>query len=78
MTHAGLTADDLIAIEAGIEHRTVRVSVSDDGPGFEIPQSPAGDLEEGASGSRLLTASRTGWGVELDCSNAVWFEIDLP
>lgn len=78
VTHAGLTADDLIAIEAAIEHSTLRVSVSDDGPGFEIPKRPAGDLEEGGFGLAFVDRFSDRWGVELDGSNAVWFEIDLP
>ncbi len=78
VTHAGLAADDMIVAHAAVEHGTLRVSVSDGGPGFEIPKSPAGDLEEGGFGLAFVDRLSDRWGVELDGSNAVWFEIDLP
>ena len=78
VTHAGLTADDMIVIEAEVADGTLRVSVTDDGPGFEIPTPPAGDLVEGGIGLVLIDRFSDRWGVEHDGPNVVWFELDLP
>ncbi len=74
--HSGLTPDMTIGFSVEVEAGTVRVRVSDDGPGFEKPSNPVASDDHGF-GLAMLDRLADRWGVTHDGSNEVWFEIDL-
>jgi anti-sigma regulatory factor (Ser/Thr protein kinase) len=74
--HAGLTFHEAIGLEVGIKDQMLRVSVTDDGPGFDKPAHPVGGLG-GGFGLQLLEAIADRWGVNRNGVTEVWFEIDL-
>jgi anti-sigma regulatory factor (Ser/Thr protein kinase) len=76
--HGGLAEDDVIVMEVGLTGSTLRVEVTDGGPGFD----PATALErnpEATGGWGLLLVSRIArrWGVVRGTPNVAWFELDL-
>ena len=74
--HSGLTPDKTIGFTVEVEVGTIRVRVSDDGPGFEKPRQPVASEDHGY-GLAMLDRLADRWGVTRDGSNEVWFEIDL-
>jgi anti-sigma regulatory factor (Ser/Thr protein kinase) len=76
--HAGLEADQLITLGVEAGPAAVAVSVTDAGPGFEVPdfEHPPDGLS--GRGLFLVDALSDRWGVcrEPD-RTTVWFEIDL-
>jgi anti-sigma regulatory factor (Ser/Thr protein kinase) len=76
--HGRLAADDVVVLEVGISGSTLRVEVTDGGPGFD----PASALErnpEANGGWGLLLVSRIAkrWGVTRGTPNVAWFEIEV-
>ena len=74
--HSGLTSDETIGFCVERDEGTVRVRVSDDGPGFEKPTNPVASEDHGF-GLAMVDRLADRWGVTHDGSNEVWFEIDL-
>lgn len=74
--HAGLGADDAIALEISVSPRRVRVEVTDVGPGFDrhVPE-PKAD-RTGGYGLFLVDRLADRWGVVNGELTRVWFEID--
>lgn len=76
--HAGLTDQNAIELEVGVQDRTLRISVTDEGPGFMKPAYPVGG-SNGGFGLQLVDAIADRWGVNRRVGGIeVWFEIDLP
>ena len=75
--HAGLTREDTIGFALEVQEGSLRVGVSDDGPGFEKPENPV-DRGDGGFGLAMVERLSDRWGVSHDGANEVWFEIDLP
>ena len=75
--HAGQSADDGIGMELTLSDDHLRVSVTDDGPGFE-PDLDAPPRERAMGGFGLVLVDRISdrWGVIRDRPNVVWFELD--
>jgi anti-sigma regulatory factor (Ser/Thr protein kinase) len=74
--HASVGPDDSIRLKVGIGEASVRVEVSDDGPGFE-PGEPAPDSQTDSGwGLFLVNQLADRWGVEPKDEGCVWFEID--
>ena len=75
--HAGRSAGDGIGMELTLSNDHLRVSVTDDGPGFE-PDLDAPPRERAMGGFGLVLVDRISdrWGVIRDRPNIVWFELD--
>jgi serine/threonine-protein kinase RsbW len=73
--HAGLCAQDSVSLRIDLLPETVRVGVSDHGPGFERRARPRD--RNGGWGLFIVDAVSDRWGVIRGHSNEVWFEIDL-
>ena len=58
--------------------RGVRVEVHDEGPGFAPSGSSPGEEDTSGRGLFLVDAIADRWGVSLDGTTCVWFEIDRP
>jgi len=75
--HAGQSAEDGIGVELALSDDHLRVSVTDDGPGFE-PDLDASPRERTMGGFGLALVDRISdrWGVIRNGQNVVWFELD--
>jgi anti-sigma regulatory factor (Ser/Thr protein kinase) len=72
--HASVAAEDSIVLEVSIGDESVRVTVRDDGPGFEPPASPPPKDADAGWGLFLVEQLADSWGVG-DGGKGVWFEI---
>jgi anti-sigma regulatory factor (Ser/Thr protein kinase) len=72
--HASVAAEDSIVLVVSINDETVRVTVRDDGPGFEPPASPPPKDADAGWGLFLVEQLADSWGVS-EGGNGVWFEI---
>src|SRR5436190_24157834 len=72
--HAQVAAEDSIVLSVALTDTTVRVSVRDEGPGFEPPASPPPDDADAGWGLFLVEQLADAWGVG-DGGKGVWFEI---
>ena len=73
----GEREDDEIKLWVSASPSTVRVEVTDSGPGFE-PQPPTPDQDDGSGGGLHLVEQMTDrWGTTRTGRPCVWFEIDL-
>jgi anti-sigma regulatory factor (Ser/Thr protein kinase) len=76
--HAAVGPEDSIMLNVDIRERDVRVSVSDEGPGFEPPETPLSEqAAEAGSGWGLFLVDQLAdqWGVERHSGAIVWFEL---
>ena len=74
--HAQIGPEGSILLRVRLDDATVRVEVSDSGPGFELPAAdPTAELaRESGWGLFFVTQLADSWGVESD-EGRVWFEI---
>ena len=72
--HAAVAAEDSIVLEVAVGDESVRVTVRDEGPGFEPPSSPPPDDADAGWGLFLVEQLADSWGVG-EGSQGVWFEI---
>lgn len=78
--HARVGPEESIELEVAISDDKVRVSVRDEGPGFEPPQgAPSEEAAEAGSGWGLFLVDQlsAAWGVEREQGATVWFELPL-
>ena len=74
--HARSGAGDELELEVTVSGELIHVRVTDHGPGFEV--SPRGPDDDPGSGWGLFLVERLSdrWGVELNGTTQVWFELD--
>jgi anti-sigma regulatory factor (Ser/Thr protein kinase) len=72
--HASVAAEDSIVLVVSINDDMVRVTVSDDGPGFVPPTSPPQEDADAGWGLFLVEQLADSWGVG-EGGKGVWFEI---
>jgi anti-sigma regulatory factor (Ser/Thr protein kinase) len=72
--HASVKAEDSIVLVVAIGDENVRVTVRDEGPGFEPPASPPPDDADAGWGLFLVEQLADSWGVA-EGGQGVWFEI---
>jgi anti-sigma regulatory factor (Ser/Thr protein kinase) len=72
--HAAVAAEDSIVLEVAIGEERVRVTVRDEGPGFEPPASPPPEDADAGWGLFLVEQLADSWGVG-ESGTGVWFEI---
>jgi anti-sigma regulatory factor (Ser/Thr protein kinase) len=76
--HARTGPEDSIVLIVDIGDERVRVSVTDEGPGFEPPSAPPTEqAAEAGSGWGLFLVDQLAddWGVERNTGANVWFEL---
>jgi anti-sigma regulatory factor (Ser/Thr protein kinase) len=76
--HARVGPEESIVLTVDIHDNRVRVSVVDEGPGFEPPETPVSEqAAEAGSGWGLFLVDQLSdqWGVERDSGATVWFEL---
>jgi anti-sigma regulatory factor (Ser/Thr protein kinase) len=76
--HAGLGPEATIGLRVDVLPDRVRVEVSDPGPGFERDLEGPSIYQDSGWGLYLVEQVATRWGVDLDDTTLVWFEIDRP
>lgn len=76
--HARLGRDASISLSVDVADDLVRVSVTDEGIGFRPPEHAPEPGLEGGWGLYLVDRISDRWGISLDGSTLVWFEIDRP
>jgi anti-sigma regulatory factor (Ser/Thr protein kinase) len=76
--HADVSEDNSIGLKVVVRPGSVRIEVSDDGPGFEPDPSHPGE-ETSGWGLFLIDQLADRWGVEREQElTRVWFELDRP
>jgi anti-sigma regulatory factor (Ser/Thr protein kinase) len=74
--HAGLTADDAIALQVDNGGDHVRLAVHDGGPGFTSAGADADPLGVGGNGLVMAAALSDSWGVDCDEDGCtVWCDV---
>jgi anti-sigma regulatory factor (Ser/Thr protein kinase) len=76
--HARTGPEESIVLTVDIHDDRVRVSVKDEGPGFEPPATPVTEAaaEAGSGWGLFLVDQLAGaWGVERQAGATVWFEL---
>jgi anti-sigma regulatory factor (Ser/Thr protein kinase) len=74
--HTGV-ADGSLELRVRMTGDVVRLSVSDDGPGFEVPERPLIAPEgPGGWGLYLVDQCAARWGTERGDRHLVWFELE--
>jgi anti-sigma regulatory factor (Ser/Thr protein kinase) len=76
--HAAVGPEESIVLHVAIQDARVRVSVVDEGPGFEPPETPPTEqAAEAGSGWGLFLVDQLSeaWGVERNAGATVWFEL---
>ena len=76
--HADVGPEESIMLNVDIHDEHVRVSVVDEGPGFEKPPTPVSEAAaEAGSGWGLFLVDQlaSDWGVDRNAGATVWFEL---
>jgi anti-sigma regulatory factor (Ser/Thr protein kinase) len=73
--HANLQDADAIRLEVTTQSHAVRVTVIDEGPGFDLDGIRT-DRETGGWGLKLVDALSDRWGTQA-APHGVWFELDV-
>jgi anti-sigma regulatory factor (Ser/Thr protein kinase) len=75
--HVAHSTEDQIEVAVSVDERVLRVTVRDQGPGFE-PNRRSARSQAGGWGLDLVRTLSSRWGVQRDDHGTdVWFEIDL-
>jgi anti-sigma regulatory factor (Ser/Thr protein kinase) len=73
--HAGVGPEDSIGLKIAVRPQTVRIEVTDDGPGFEPDASRPDEDEVSGWGLFLIDQLADRWGVVHESGTTVWFEV---
>jgi anti-sigma regulatory factor (Ser/Thr protein kinase) len=76
--HAGLERRQWIDLEIETRPESVRVTVSDPGPGFQVPSRTPRPDEPGGWGLFLVERMADRWGITSQGTTRVWFELSRP
>lgn len=72
--HAGLSAEDLIHLRAELSTTRLRVTVCDEGEGFDLRNGRDPD-DVGGWGLYLVDQLAERWGIARNTRTCVWFEV---
>ncbi|HXF73537.1 MAG TPA: ATP-binding protein [Actinomycetota bacterium] len=75
--HARVGPDASLCVRVEVADRSVRVEVTDPGPGFEAPGGDRPAVGASGWGLRLVDRIADRWGVDPGPPSRVWLEIDL-
>jgi anti-sigma regulatory factor (Ser/Thr protein kinase) len=73
--HAEAEPDEELRLDVALDERTLRVTVTDPGNGFDPPTPTAGD--ESGWGLYIVDRLSRNWGVERAGGTRVWFEMPV-
>jgi anti-sigma regulatory factor (Ser/Thr protein kinase) len=73
--HADVGPEDSIGLKIAVRPETVRIEVTDQGPGFEPDASRPDEDEVSGWGLFLIDQLSDRWGVVQDNGTTVWFEV---
>jgi anti-sigma regulatory factor (Ser/Thr protein kinase) len=73
--HAGPDSDSWVGLRLSLLPKTVRVEVTDSGPGFRLPTRTVPRDRDSGRGLYLVGAISDRWGVDREGITRVWFEI---
>ncbi|HEX6461096.1 MAG TPA: ATP-binding protein [Thermoleophilaceae bacterium] len=73
--HAGVGPEDSIGLKIVVREDSVRIEVTDEGPGFEPDASRPGEDEVSGWGLFLIDQLSDRWGVKQEHGTCVWFEV---
>lgn len=73
--HASVGPEDSIGLKILVRSDTVRIEVTDDGPGFEPDASRPSEDEVAGWGLFLIEQLSDRWGVKQEQGTCVWFEV---
>jgi PAS domain S-box-containing protein len=74
--HAAAKGDPIEVVLA-VDDRVVRLSVTDTGPGFEVPDGGPQPDDESGRGLFIVATLADRWGVDTDGGSRVWLELAL-
>jgi anti-sigma regulatory factor (Ser/Thr protein kinase) len=74
--HAGVGPEDSIGLKIAVRQESVRIEVTDDGPGFEPDASRPDEDEVTGWGLFLIDQLSDRWGVVQERGTTVWFEVN--
>ena len=74
--HAGMGPDGRIRVRVRLDHDTIRLEVTDGGPGFVPPRLEPSVYSESGWGLYLVDQISDRWGVRSRPSTCVWLELD--
>jgi len=74
--HAGLGPADAIRLRLRATGTSVRLDITDSGPGFEHAPEPHDPTQPGGWGLFIVDQLADRWGVAKEQGTRVWFEID--
>jgi anti-sigma regulatory factor (Ser/Thr protein kinase) len=75
LRHAGLGPDDRVRVRIARQRGSVRVEVTDPGPGFSPMRERPGRRQTGGRGIYLVEQVADRWGLERAGETCVWFEL---
>jgi anti-sigma regulatory factor (Ser/Thr protein kinase) len=73
--HAKVGPEDSIGLKIAVRPDTVRIEVTDEGPGFEPDATRPDEDEVSGWGLFLIDQLSDRWGVKQDHGTTVWFEV---
>lgn len=74
--HGAAPADQEIGLSVSARGGTIRIEVTDHGPGFSPPRLPAPRSQGGGYGLMIVDRLCSSWGVERNGASKVWCEFD--
>jgi anti-sigma regulatory factor (Ser/Thr protein kinase) len=75
--HAAAKGDP-IGLVLGMDDGVVRLSVTDTGPGFAVPEGAPDPHAENGRGLFIVDAMADRWGVDAEGGTRVWLELGEP
>lgn len=75
LRHAGLDPEQAIQVRIARQHGSIRVEVTDSGPGFSPVRGRPGRRQTSGRGIYLVEQVADRWGVDRNGETCVWFEL---
>ena len=76
VTHGQASVEHHVTLYVAVAPERIRAEVCDAGPGLDPQDLPRRDGRPGGKGFVILDGLASRWGVSIDDSTCVWFELD--